>query len=208
MKSSAYPTSVHEWMNAIRRPTPYRVGSARFHLKPRILAYAVLFSFAILILVICLLPREKTSSLDCLKRWESFHGHHPSSYDYTYPLSPVTKIGKGHQFRIALVADLDTDSKSNEKNTWFSYFLEGNLTISQINNYVDVSFSENPYVLKSKLSQGGRGMELSELLVFNGKLYTVDDRTGVVYHVSNHQVFPWVLLADGNGESPKGIFVD
>ena len=33
--------------------------------------------------------------------------------------------------------------------------------------------------LKSHISENGRGVELSELVVFNGKLYTVDDRTGI-----------------------------
>ena len=59
--------------------------------------------------------------------------------------------------------------------------------------------------LQSALATGGRGMELSELVVFNGKLYSVDDRTGVVYHVENNKVVPWVILSDGNGEETKGF---
>ena len=34
--------------------------------------------------------------------------------------------------------------------------------------------------LKGNLAAGGRGMELSELQVFNGKLLSLDDRTGEV----------------------------
>ena len=59
--------------------------------------------------------------------------------------------------------------------------------------------------LQSALATGGRGMELSELVVFNGKLYSVDDRTGVVYHVENNKVVPWVILSDGNGGETKGF---
>ena len=33
--------------------------------------------------------------------------------------------------------------------------------------------------LSSHISEKGRGAELSELLVFNGKLLTVDDRSGL-----------------------------
>ena len=33
--------------------------------------------------------------------------------------------------------------------------------------------------LKSHISEKGRGVELSELIVFNGKLYTIDDRSGI-----------------------------
>lgn len=51
--------------------------------------------------------------------------------------------------------------------------------------------------MKSGLSLDGRGMELSELIVFNGKLYTCDDRTGVIYELleddkSEMQAIPWV----------------
>ena len=33
--------------------------------------------------------------------------------------------------------------------------------------------------IQSHISEKGRGVELSELVVFNGKLYTVDDRSGI-----------------------------
>lgn len=52
--------------------------------------------------------------------------------------------------------------------------------------------------------KGGRGMELSELVVFDGKVITVDDRTGVVYKIMGDQVVPWVILSDGNGDVSKG----
>ncbi len=48
-------------------------------------------------------------------------------------------------------------------------------------------------------------MELSELVAFNGKLYAVDDRTGVVFEITrNNHVIPWVILQDGNGHHSKG----
>lgn len=47
-------------------------------------------------------------------------------------------------------------------------------------------------------------MELSELVVFDGKVITVDDRTGVVYKIMGDQVVPWVILSDGNGDVSKG----
>ena len=50
----------------------------------------------------------------------------------------------------------------------------------------------------------GRGMELSELVVFNGRLFTVDDRTGIVYEIIDNKVVPWVILSDGNGKETKG----
>ena len=48
-------------------------------------------------------------------------------------------------------------------------------------------------------------MELSDLLVFNGRLYSIDDRTGIVYEIENNKkIFPWVILSDGNGHEIKG----
>lgn len=48
------------------------------------------------------------------------------------------------------------------------------------------------------------GMELSELVAFNGHLYSVDDRTGVVYRIQGSRVIPWVILPDGDGSVSKG----
>ena len=59
----------------------------------------------------------------------------------------------------------------------------------------------NPYV-----SLSVPGMELSELVVFNGHLYSVDDRTGVVYRIEGQQAIPWVILPDGDGSVSKGQF--
>ena len=47
-------------------------------------------------------------------------------------------------------------------------------------------------------------MELSELSVFNAKVYAVDDRTGIVYEILDSKVVPWVILSDGNGKETKG----
>ena len=59
-------------------------------------------------------------------------------------------------------------------------------------------------MLKTSLAQGGRAMELSELVVFNGNLLTFDDRTGAVYQIDSKNSYPWVLLADGHGKVSKG----
>ncbi|KAI6656523.1 hypothetical protein LOD99_1319 [Oopsacas minuta] len=54
-------------------------------------------------------------------------------------------------------------------------------------------------------------MELSELIVFNGEMLSVDDRTGIVYKLvvdtvdGDWNVIPWVLLTDGDGNDKKGF---
>lgn len=71
---------------------------------------------------------------------------------------------------------------------------------------VSVEWDEGLVTLSSNMAYGGRGMELSELVVFNGRLYAVDDRTGVIYEVDlqGERVIPWVILTDGNGRERKG----
>lgn len=48
-------------------------------------------------------------------------------------------------------------------------------------------------------------MELSELVTFNGRILTFDDRTGIVFELTNDNVSPWVILTDGETVSPKGF---
>jgi soluble calcium-activated nucleotidase 1 len=60
------------------------------------------------------------------------------------------------------------------------------------------------------MNLGGRGMELSELNVFNGQIYTMDDRTGVIFRLlekSSGELapIPWVILGDGDGHISKGM---
>ena len=64
---------------------------------------------------------------------------------------------------------------------------------------------DEPIMLKTSLAQGGRAMELSELVVFNGNLLSFDDRTGTIYQIDNKQSYPWVLLTDGHGRVSKGL---
>lgn len=53
----------------------------------------------------------------------------------------------------------------------------------------------------------GRGMELSELVTFNGRLLSFDDRTGIVYTLSGDRALPWTILLDGDGSVSKGLCI-
>ncbi|WAQ97483.1 CANT1-like protein [Mya arenaria] len=126
-------------------------------------------------------------------------------YDNKYPLASPIKTQEGTQYRIAIVSDLDKDSKSpDQSNTWVSYLKYGHLKISDDNTNVAVQFDET-ITLTSQVSAGGRGMELSELIVFNGKLYTLDDRTGIVYEIVDNKVIQRYILTDGDGSTSKGF---
>ncbi|KAM4665060.1 soluble calcium-activated nucleotidase 1 [Discoglossus pictus] len=126
-------------------------------------------------------------------------------YNDTYPLTAPHKTSDGLRYQIAIIADLDTDSRSTKDLTWFSYLKKGHLTLSDSGDHVSVEWDPEDIVLETHLAEKGRGMELSELIVYNGKLYSVDDRTGVVYRVEGNRAVPWVILTDGDGTVDKGF---
>uniref|UniRef100_A0A8C3UKN6 Calcium activated nucleotidase 1 n=1 Tax=Catharus ustulatus TaxID=91951 RepID=A0A8C3UKN6_CATUS len=126
-------------------------------------------------------------------------------YNDTYPLSPAQRNPEGVRYRIAVIADLDTQSRGSQEHTWFSYLKKGYLVLSDSGDRVTVEWDKDESMLQSHLAEKGRGMELSELVVFNGKLYAVDDRTGVVYQIEGNKVVPWVILPDGDGTVGKGF---
>lgn len=128
-----------------------------------------------------------------------------TAYNYTYPLSPPLRTKDGVRYRIGVIADLDTASRSSKAQTWFSFMKRGYLTLSDSRDKLQVEWDTDMLTLESHLSEKGRGMELSELVVFNGHLYSVDDRTGVVYRIEENRAVPWVILPDGDGSVSKGF---
>ena len=69
-------------------------------------------------------------------------------------------------------------------------------------------------VLTSQHSEAGRGMELSELVKWHGRLYTMDDRSGIVFELYSKgsagsgagklvSVPRWILM-EGDGNAAKG----
>ncbi|XP_068585232.1 soluble calcium-activated nucleotidase 1b isoform X1 [Cebidichthys violaceus] len=135
----------------------------------------------------------------------SRHQRRAKPYNDTYPLSPPEKTKHGIRYRVGVIADLDTASRSSKDQTWFSYMKRGYLTVSDSADRLEVEWDAETVTLESHLAEKGRGMELSELVVFNGHLYSVDDRTGVVYRIEGNRAVPWVILPDGDGSVSKGF---
>ena len=123
------------------------------------------------------------------------------------PTKPVKNEDGTISYRIGIISDLDESSKHPTKLlTWVSYFKRGKLVINTEQSYkVSVKWDDGNLVYASSLAQGGRGMELSELVCFDGKMLSMDDRTGVVYQLVEQHVSPWVIMADGNGQEMKGF---
>lgn len=100
-----------------------------------------------------------------------------------------------------IIADLDTNSLSpDQKHTWYSFYKKGYLSYSPIKNTIVITWDSHPPAkLTTNFAMKGRGMELSELVVFDGRLLTFDDRTGMVFQIINDRAIPWLLLMDGDG---------
>ena len=197
--SRATSGRVHHWLQAIQTPTQYRVGRTSLYLNPVMVAKTGIVVLLFLTFVVMIIP-----AADYSKGVNNRLRLQPPFND-TYPLTPPERSPLGTKFRIAAIADLDTDSKVSDK-SWCSYMKTGYLTLNKDHTAIDISWDPHIATIKSAFSQGGRGMELSELAVFNGKLYSVDDRTGIVFQISrDFHAYPWAILADGNGEESKGI---
>lgn len=108
-------------------------------------------------------------------------------------------------YQIAVVADRDKASKKDGKVAWESSLILGTLTRDPATGKYSVKFGST-IPLKSTLSEAGRGMELSELVYFNGMLLAFDDRTGVVFEVivDKGLAVPRYIMMEGDGNSEKG----
>ena len=108
-------------------------------------------------------------------------------------------------YKLMVVADLDTASreKDDKKGKWKTILKKAELR-RQENGKFTIHWLEDQEVF-TRFSEAGRGMELSALLEFNNRLYSFDDRTGIVYElVKGNKAIPRFILMEGNGNSEKG----
>nr|XP_045623743.1 soluble calcium-activated nucleotidase 1-like isoform X1 [Procambarus clarkii] len=202
-----------------RTPLSYRVGNSTLHVQTRFVTLVAVVGLISLLVLFMIMPTSRIGPSNLTNDlWghgeEHGHGHHHQRnwftyYNSTYPLTAPIYSDRGYiKYRIAIVSDLDTNSKHpTEKDTWISHMKKGHLTVNIENEEVSVEWDKDIITLKSNMAHGGRGMELSELIVYNGKLYAVDDRTGIIYEIDLHQhkAIPWVILPDGSGREIKGF---
>lgn len=97
-------------------------------------------------------------------------------------------------YPMVVVTDLDHGSKHQSKaHTWQSFLLFGRLIVDLDLQNAQVEWKNKSVELNSQMALGGRAMELSDLVVFDGHLLSVDDRTGLIYKIYNFKdVIPWV----------------
>lgn len=216
--------SLRDWRQALRTPPAYRVGNSTLRIQTQFVIVIAVLGLIVLLVLHTISSKETQKIVSYGLDGESYRDSVKSRinhlngvassvlnegyYNATYPLTPPITTPGGIKYRIGMISDLDTDSKSKlESNTWISYFMKGFLIWNPISNTVTITWDRtDPVQLKTTFGQNGRGMELSELVVFNGKLLSFDDRTGLVYDISieSNTAYPWVLLMDGNGRTSKG----
>lgn len=115
-------------------------------------------------------------------------------------------------FHFAAVSDLDQLSHVTEasKPTFRSILLPGQLSRDPHTNMYSVTF-EPTRQLTSQHNEGGRGMELSELTLYQNRLLTFDDRTGMVFEILSKNggaeslVAPRLVITEGDGDTDKGM---
>ena len=115
----------------------------------------------------------------------------------------IQSMGK-QEYHFAIVADLDKQSKVQDakKPLFKSILKEGSLR--KVGDTWKLVWGSE-HTLTSPLNEAGRGMELSELVIFNKKLYTFDDRTGIVFEVNDQRkVIPRGIFMEGDGNQGKG----
>ncbi|KAF5295165.1 hypothetical protein FQR65_LT10553 [Abscondita terminalis] len=188
--------AVKDWRKALKTPPGYRIINKTIRGQTQFITAVALIGL-IMLIILYAFPKKSSST----------YISHSATYNYTYPLTTPIKTNSMHTFRIGIIADLDTNSKSRkEKHTWYSYLKKGYLSYSPIRQSVVISWDHNdPVRLTTNFALKDRGMELSELVVFDGRLLTFDDRTGMVFEIVNDHAVPWLLLLDGDGKNAKGF---
>lgn len=194
-----------DWLQAIRTRTNFRIGNSTVRCQTNFTLTIIVLGTITLLIFYTLLPKGM-SLFDDHTHYQSLL-EEPANYNATYPLTRPISLDRADnklKYRIAVVADMDKESKLVD-NAWISKLKTGWLVYDRKYKLVEIEWDSSELTLKGSLSQGGRGMELSELVIFDGKLLSFDDRTGVIYRIEDERVIPWVLLNDGDGHATKGF---
>lgn len=191
--------NMRDWRAAISTPLTYRIGNSTLHFRSHLHFLGIIVAISVITLLFFVTNGKSRSYMLPIR----LMAEKSIAYNSSYPLTTPIRVKRSTKYRIAVVADLDTDSKYGD--IWKSYLHYGHLTISDSCDEVSISWDADEKEIKGNTATGGRGMELSELQVYDGKLYSIDDRTGIVYHLYGEKVVPWVILSDGSGKSSKGF---
>jgi soluble calcium-activated nucleotidase 1 len=125
------------------------------------------------------------------------------------PLKTVWGESTETELKFAVVSDLDQLSKveGSAKPKWKSIFKRGTMKKfkgSDGSISYNVEWEPDANIFGS-IGEEGRGMELSELATWQGKLLSFDDRTGIAFEITRDlMAIPRYILMEGDGDQPKG----
>ncbi|RMZ92861.1 soluble calcium-activated nucleotidase 1-like, partial [Brachionus plicatilis] len=143
---------MNDWMKKVRAPTRYRIGNNQVSLKinSRHVIMGLGISFAFLILYLLIFKQSdkkiehKYEGLYVSKNkilYEIYNDGGLKSYNSKYPLSPPLETKQTKKFKLLAIADLDTSSKVEGKETKFvSYLLKGDLVLNNDLRNADIHF--------------------------------------------------------------------
>lgn len=119
-------------------------------------------------------------------------------------------VGPG-KFAFAAVTDMDQLSRvpGSEEPIFQSYMMPGTLQFDPSANKYSVQFGDMRTLISGH-NEAGRGMELSELTLYNNRLLAFDDRTGSVFEILSKNaeesfVVPRFVITEGEGDTDKGM---
>jgi soluble calcium-activated nucleotidase 1 len=114
--------------------------------------------------------------------------------------------------RIAVITDLDQRSRVEgaSKPMWRATLKLGEL-LKDSSGRFSVKWTQD-HEVRTGHGEAGRGMELSELVMFQNRLYSMDDRTGIVFEIMDWAnpsaaavAYPRHILMEGDGNTDKGF---
>jgi len=214
---------------ALDRPTSFAYASAssssslwniiEYHARVKSRGVLVITAFILFVLVLSsnsVQPPSGNASMNVnISKW-SLRGNKEATYFggayHSGYFDLQDSIIDDNSFRFAAITDLDQLSRkpNSRKMTFQSMLLPGLLTRNPKTNMYAIQF-EKSRMLYSQHNEGGRGMELSELTLYNNRLLAFDDRTGTVFEILNKDkgkgsiVVPRLVITEGNGDTDKGM---
>lgn len=111
------------------------------------------------------------------------------------------------EYEIAFVADQDKGSRLTDGASWGSVLQPAVLRRDAASGRYALELGASQHLV-SRLNEGGRGMELSDLTFFAGALLAGDDRTGTVFEILGDKMVPRWVLPDGNLRTDKGMKIE
>ncbi|CAE8658429.1 unnamed protein product, partial [Polarella glacialis] len=128
------------------------------------------------------------------------------------PGSSVAEVDAGKlvypaaALEFALVSDLDKASRNARKFSWHSFYRRGVLRAAPEGSRARYTIEWlGTDKLETMISVKNRSMELSDLVMYDGKLFAMCDITGLVFEVDpvKRLAFQRLALPDGNGKVLK-----